>query len=361
MRKASRALWFAAALACCCSQASSASAQNLFTAPPAIEAVAAVSSSSDNADDPFVFLDLATTVPLPGNVDVIIRPYARRLPGGDWDVLLYQAQVRYQPAAGVRIDAGIITSPMGLGTLELRPDLNPTVGYPFYYFARLPLFDEYSNRLQILSGGYPFGAVVSMSKGRWDARAGVTDGTPARYRDVLDENSPGGMAQVMAGGGVTLMPGLRIGGAIANGRYRRASDTDYYDQAMYGPPLTDASALVVNVEAEFAFRYTRLTGEWVRDRFDSETPAISRGFYLQGMQTITPRTFAAARLTRASSPVQAPGGRTRWTRTTGEITGGYRLTPELTLRAGYEAGRAFGVQNWNHAAVFSVVWSKRWF
>jgi hypothetical protein len=360
VRTALPGFWCALVLAACATPWS-ASAQSIFNVRPAIEVVAAAAGSSDAVDDPFVVFDFASTIPVATNFDVIVRPYVRRLPGGDWDALLYQAQVRYQPLSGVRIDAGIITSPIGLGTLELRPDLNPTVGYPFYYFGRLPLFDEFANRLQILSGGYPLGAVVSLSSGRWDARAGVTDGTPARYRNVLDEASPGGMPQAIAGGGVTLMPGLRIGGAVARGQYRRASDADYYGQATYGPPLTDASALVFNLEAEFAFRYTRLSGEWVRDRFDSPTPAISRGFYVQGVQTITPRTFAAARLTRASSPVQTAGGRARWTRTTAEMTGGYRLSPDVTLRAGYEAGRAFGVQNWNHAAVFSVVWSKRWF
>jgi hypothetical protein len=330
--------------------------------PPAIEAVAAVSTSSTSFEDPFVFLDLATTVPVTSQLDVVVRPYARRLPGGDWDALLYQAQIRYQPAAGIRIDAGIITSPLGLGTLELRPDLNPTVGYPFYYFARLPVFDEFSNRVQVLSGGYPFGAVVSFSGTRWDARAGVTDGTPARYRNVLASSGPDPMTQFIAGGGITPWVGFRVGAGMANGKYRSASDADYYGQPPSGSRLTDASALVFNVEAEWSHRYTRLSGEWVRDRFETNgTPAISRGFYLQAVQTLTPRTFAAARVTRASSPVTTATGPTRWVRTVAELTAGYRVTPALTLRVGYEGNRPFGVDGWNHAAVGSVVWSKRWF
>ena len=60
----------------------SAAAQGLHAGRIAIEAVAAVATSSRAADDPFVFLDLATTVRLTDELDVIVRPYARRLPGG---------------------------------------------------------------------------------------------------------------------------------------------------------------------------------------------------------------------------------------------------------------------------------------
>ena len=328
----------------------------------AIEAVAQVATSSDEIDDPFVVFDLVTTVRVTDGLDVIVRPYARRLPGGDWDALLYQAQVRYQPADGVRIDAGIITSPIGLGTLELRPDLNPLVGYPFYYFARLPVFDEYSNQLQILSGGYPLGAVLSLSGTRWDFRTGVTDSTPARYRNIFGDG-PNAMAQVMAGGGVTPWIGFRVGGAIAKGKYRSSSDSDYYGVTGYS--LTDASALVMNVEAEWSYRYTKITGEWVRDRFDrSGDAAIARAFYVQAAQTLTPRTFAAARYTWASTPLTplaALDGEGRVTRAVAEVTGGYRLRPDLTLKVGYEGERRFLNADWSHAAVASVVWAHRWF
>jgi hypothetical protein len=338
-----------------------ASAQGLRSGRMVFEAVAAVTTSSEAADDPFVFLDLSTTVRVNDKLDVIVRPWARRLPGGDWDLLFYQAQIRYQPAERVRLDAGIISSPLGLGTLELRQDLNPLVGSPFYYFGRLPLFDGQSDRVQILAGGYPIGAVLSASGSWWDARTGITDGTPARYRKIFARNNPDPAAQFIAGGGVTPAPGLRFGAGFAHGPYRRAEDADYY-----GLPETaviaDGNATVFNLEAEYAFRYTRLTAEWVRDEFDSpSSPAVSRGLYLQGVQTITPRIFAASRFTHASTPALVRGSRVRQTRNSLEISAGYRLTPELTLKGGYEAARAYGVAAWTHAAVGSVVWAKRWF
>ena len=337
------------------------SAQGLQPGRIAFEAVAATTTSSQAADDPFVFLDLTTTVRVNDQLDVIIRPWARRLPGGDWDALFYQAQIRYQPALWMRLDAGIISSPLGLGTLELRQDLNPVVGSPFYYFSRLPVFDAQSDRVQILAGGYPIGAVLSASGSWWDVRTGITDGTPARYRKIFARNNPAAAAQFIAGGGITPAPGLRFGAGFAHGPYRQASDSDYY-----GLPATavlaDGNATVFNLEGEYAFRYTRLTAEWVRDEFDSpNSPAVSRGLYLQGVQTITPRIFAASRFTHASMPALVRGSRVRWTRSALEISAGYRLTPQFTLKGGYEAAKPQGVTAWTHSAVGSVVWAKRWF
>ena len=359
---AARRLSFAGVVVACLA-AAPAGAQTPGAGWMAIEAVAAVNTSSSAFDDPFVFFDLAATARVGGGLDIIVRPYARRLPGGDWDLLLYQAQIQYSPRPGMRLDAGIITSPLGLGTLELRQDLNPTVGSPFYYFAPLPLFDSYSDRVQVLSGGYPIGAILSFSGEKWDARTGVTDGTPARYRDVLASDGPEPAAQFIAGGGITPITGLRFGAGLAYGRYRSSSDLEYYgDDAYPGQMPENAGALVLNLEGEYSFGYTRISGEWIRDRFESEsTPAIARGFYIQGVQTLAPRVYLASRFTRANAPVQLPTGRTRWSRSAGEVTVGYRLTRELTLKGGYEASRRFGVSDWSHAAVASVVWSKRWF
>ena len=47
--------------------------------------------------------------------------------------------------------------------------------------ALLPAFD----RVTLMSGGSPLGAIVSASGARWDVRGGVTDDTPARGRKVL--------------------------------------------------------------------------------------------------------------------------------------------------------------------------------
>ena len=335
-----------------------AAAQGLKDGRVVFEAVASLANSSRALDDPFVFLDLTMTMRVNESLDVIVRPYARRLPGGDWDALFYQAQIRYQPIDRLRVEAGILSSSIGLGTLELRQDINPGVSPVFYYFGTLPRFDSQTDRMQLLAGGYPLGVMLSTSGGLWDARVGVIDGTPARYRKVFAENNPSPAAQFVAGGGITPRPGFRIGAGFAHGEYRDAEDLDYYST----PPLPDATATVFNLEGEYAFGYTRITGEWVRDRFETETtPAVSRGFYLQGVQTLTPRIFATARATRLSAPVLVGGTRQRFNRSAVELSGGYRITPDWTVKAGYEASRRLGETTWGHAMVASVVWAKRWF
>ena len=326
----------------------------------AIEAVAAISASSSDADDPFVFLDLANTIRVNEKLDVIVRPYARRLPGGDWDALLYQAQIRYQPAERVRLDAGIIASPLGLGTFELRQDLNPLVGSPFYYFAPLPAFERPSDRVQLFSGGYPLGAILSVSGRWWDARTGITDGTPARYRKILRtttrrrplSSSPGRGSRPCRGS--ASAPASRTA-HIAARTIRTTTDcpTTRCSPTRMPPSSTSRPS---------AIAYTRLSGEWVRDSFENDgSPAVSRGFYVQGVQTITPRIFTAARFTRVSAPVLVSTTVARSTRKALELSGGYRITPQITVKAGYEGGQRFNVTDWTHAAVASVVWSRRWF
>jgi len=347
------------ALLCATGAAAPAAAQGFQSGRIVIEAVAAVTTSSAAADDPFVFLDLTTTMRVNESLDVIVRPWARRLPGGDWDALFYAAEIRYQPIDRLRIEAGIMSSPLGMGTLEMRQDRNPAVASPFYYFGPLPRFDPQADRVQVLAGGYPIGAIVSSSGSWWDVRGGVTDSTPARYRKVFASNNPAPAAQLIAGAGVTPRPGLRFGIGLAHGAYREGDDLDYYNNPA---PLPDADATVFNVEGEFAVRYTRITGEWVRDRFESTTsPAITRGFYLQGVQTLTPRLFATSRITHASTPVLVGTARVQRTRSQFELSGGYRLTPDWILKGGYEASRRYGASDWDHAATVSIVWAKRWF
>ena len=254
--------------------------------------------------------DATATVRLTDTLDVIVRPWIRRLPGGDWSKEMYQLQVRYQPATRLplRIDAGIISSPLGIIALEMRPDRNPLIGSPSYYFSPLPSFDGRFDRVQLLSGGYPLGAMASVSGQKWDARAGVTDGTPARNRKMMSSNRPPAEPQLVMGGGVTPMPGLRLGAGYAHGIYREPTEAS----ASAPVPQTEAkSATVFNLEGEYAVGYTRIAGEWILDHFETvtTTPAVARGFLLEAVRTLSPRWYVAGRVTRASTPVFTAGTR----------------------------------------------------
>lgn len=342
------------ALAVTCALAPPASAQQPF-GHVAMEAVAAISATSTDFTDPMIVLDATGTVHLGSGFDAVVRPYARRLPGGDWASQMYQLQVRYQATRGVplRVDAGILSSPIGLGTLELRPDRNPTISAPYYYYAPLPPLDASGDRVQLISGGYPLGIVAAASGTTWDVRAGVTDGSPVVSRDALAGDRPPAAAQLVLGGGITPMPGLRVGAGYARGAYRSRS-------AALSAPGGDQLATVFNLEGEYAVGYTRVAGEWIIDRIHTTGPlAIARGFTVVATHTLTPRWFAAGRLVRSSSPAWRAGILTRRQAGAAETTVGYLLTRDLTLRAAWQTSRPYTRTNWQHAAAVSMVWSHR--
>ena len=126
-------------------------------------------------------------------------------------------------------------------------------------------------------------------------------------------------------------------------------------------------ATIATVESEVAFRYTKLTGEWVRDAIETSTgDHVASGWFAQGQQTLTPRWFVAGRLERMSSPAVfwlgngAPPLVVDQRLEGVEETLGYRLTPDLTLRASHRARRGFGRPEFDHTVGVSAVWWRRW-
>jgi hypothetical protein len=272
---------------------------------------------------------------------------------------MYQLEMYYQSGTRIpiRVDAGIITSPLGLGTLELRADQSAPIKIPFYYYMPLPRFDRADNGVQLISGGYPLGAVVSTSGTRWDLRAGITDSTPARERNVFASDRPAAMRQFVVGGGITPVVGFRLGAGLARGAYRRS------EASVPDPTAVDATGVtVLNLEAEYSFAHTKLSGEWIRDRFESPLGAsVARGYFVQAVQTFTPRLFGTVQLVGASAPALLGPQRVRKTMTSTEVTAGYRLHEQLTIRAGYYASRHYFAPERTHTAVASLVWAHRWF
>ena len=328
-----------------------ASAQEGVPARVSAETVISTSMLSGN-DRPAVMFDATGLVNVGGGASVVVRPWAWRRPDATWTGQFYQLHVRYQSRTTVpiRIDAGIITSPLGLNTLQMRADLNPTISPVFYYVVPLPRFDSTFDGLNAITAGYPLGAIVSTSGARWDLRGGVTDSTPARPRAPGKSGQPSAMAQAIVGGGLSPIAGVRIGAGFAHGAYRKATAT-----------LPRGTATVVNLEAEYAFNQTRLSGEYVRDRFRAAPQTfVAHSFYVQGVQTITPRLFGAARMTRVQTPPFFVSGIVA-RRTAVEMTAGYRLTPDWTLRGGYLRQRGYLAPEWDNQAAVSVVWARRWF
>ena len=231
----------------------------------------------------------------------IVRPFAQRQASGDWNTQIWVAAVRYQRPGpiGLRVDAGLIPSPVGLANLMLRPQLNPTVSLPASLFTALPPVEFGAPRTTLLGAVYPYGASATVSGARWDARAAVIDTSPLRTRRVFSSTNPPRFDNVVVGGGVTPFVGLRVGGSVTHGGWLKAGES---------PTITeDRDATIVTVESEFSYRYTKLLGEWARDTLETSSgERVASGWFVQGQQTLTPRWFVAGRVERMSALALTP-------------------------------------------------------
>lgn len=327
----------------------------------ALDTVAATDASigSDVTRKPGVFFDVFAAVRLAPGLDVVTRPLLTKRPfDGRWQKQMYQLGVRYERPGrvGLRLDAGQMPSPIGLAMLENRPDLNPVISQHSAYYLPLPRVDPDIPRSFLIAASYPFGAQATLSSRRWDARLALTDSSPVRGRPFFGSNKPPRLLNTVFGFGVTPYIGVRIGGAVAHGAY--ASRTEVQDRSR-----GDRDALMLQLEAEWSFRHTRMAGELVRSRFETaRADAIAEGGWMELTQTLTPRWFVAARGDIQRFRYQRIGGafeRQRYDRY--ETIAGFRVTPDLTLRAGYMVRKGYVVFHWDDQMLISAVWQRKLF
>jgi hypothetical protein len=324
----------------------------------AIDTVAALDESLDTNGNfaTGVVLDAVVSADLGGGFEAIVRPFVQRLGSGEWNRQVWIATIRYERRGdiGLRIDAGLIPSPVGLANLMLRPHNNPTIALPSSLFSSLPPFQLQGSRTTVLGVLYPYGVNTTISGAQWDARVSVIDTSPLRSRRIFARANPPRFTNVVVGAGVTPIVGLRVGASVTRGGWQRAGES---------PIVTaDHDATIVTVETDFSVRYTRIMAEWIRDTLETSTgTVVASSWFAQAQQTLTPRWFAAARLERISSPAITPLSTLVDQNLSGtEAVIGYRLTPEITLRGGHRARRGFGRSGFDHQAEVSVVWWKRW-
>jgi hypothetical protein len=317
---------------------------------------------------PQVIVDVSGAVRITDNMQAYIRPWFRlprpNSPSGpapDWSRELYQAGVRYERPGdegglATRVDVGYNVSPIGLGIMDTRPSLNPVIGTHISYVSPMPAFDPTVPRVSAISGTYPLGAQVTVSSSRWDARGALVNSAPTRNYAVGRSSSPRQTPTLVAGAGVTPFTGLRLGISAAHGNYATAEEVT-------GPLRSNRAVSIVGGEGEYAFGYTKISGEIVRSRFERASgSAIAYEYFVQGIHTASPRWFVAARHEGTSAPPlvtpTAVGERTRLAIV--ETTVGFRVTPEITLRSSYYTRKSYGVSAWDHQAAASAVWARRW-
>lgn len=329
------------------------------TSRVALDAVAAadVDRGSQVSRRATMWLDLFGAVRIADGLDLRVRPVVfRRTFDGSWQTQMYELALRYERPGpvGVRVDVGQFTSPVGLSLLENRPNKNPVVSQHSTLYLPSPRIEPGTPTTFLLAAAYPLGAKVTVSGAKWDARAAVIDSSPIRGRPFFGDNKPPRMANVVAGVGFTPYIGLRFGAAAATGHYADVGE-------VRDPARGDRRATLVQVEGEWAFRYTRIAGEWMWTRRElASQDATVDGGWIEMMQTITPRIFAAARFDEQWTKWIGAGGvdqRSAYHRL--ETAVGFRLAPEVTLRAAYMTRKGYVVNFWDDQVLASIVFAKK--
>jgi hypothetical protein len=296
-------------------------------------------------------VDAFMTAQVHSHWQVSFRPKVWRT-RGDWDLLVDQLSIEtdFHRGSNWRIEAGRFPMPIGLGMTENRADLNAgMIWWHRAYYMPLPTLGADVPRVSLASAVYPEGVQISTSASHWDARAALVDRAPVQFWRAAPSSTRG--PNGVAGGGVTPWQGFRVGAAVAWGQFADATDArgglDYR---------------MTSVEGEYAFGYTKISGEWTHDRFETIIgDQLSQGWTLQAQQTLTPRLFLHTRVSAIASPEVSKYATTtdRQYRSI-DTTIGYRLTPQLTLRLGHTAMRGFTSPGYDQQAGFSFMWTRRW-
>jgi hypothetical protein len=327
----------------------------------ALDTVAAadVDGGSSVARKSTAWFDAFAAVHIAEGFDLRARPVVfRRSFDGKWQAQMYELALRYEKPGqvGFRLDAGQFTSPIGLSILENRPDKNPVISQHSTLYLPIPRYEAGTPSTTLLGSVYPLGVKVTVSGPKWDARAAITDSSAIRGRPLFGQNRPPWMTNVVVGAGVTPRVGLRFGAAFATGPY--AAESEVKDNTR-----GDRHATVTQVEGEWAFRYTRIAGEylWTTRQLATNDSQVNGG-WIEIVQTVSPRFFVASRFddqyTEWTSVPDQTDRHEPYRRV--ETAVGFRLTPDITFRGSYLTRKGYVVFFWDDQFLASVVFARRW-
>jgi hypothetical protein len=304
--------------------------------------------ADDGAWETQLVVDSFMSVELAPRLQASLRPLLWRKADGATMSFIDHASLRYEFRKGAnwRIEGGKFPSPIGLGMTENRASVNDSLLWCHRpYYGSVPSVGVDSPPHAMVSATYPVGVLVSASGDHWDARAAVVDRAPT---DLWYQEDVPRRANGVVGAGLSPRQGLRFGVSGAWGRSGDAAGSEPYT--------------LLNVEGEYAFAYTKISGEWTRDVFETQAGDVAvSGWTLQGKQTLTPRVFVHSRFSTVESPEAIAYAdytdRRFWT---ADSTVGYLIDPEITLRIGHAALRGWGGPDVDHQFGVSLIWSKRW-
>jgi hypothetical protein len=124
----------------------------------------------------------------------------------------------------------------------------------------------------------------------------------------------------------------------------------------------DRRATLAQIEGEWSFRYTRFAGEflWTKRGLATQDATVNGG-WIEVTQTLSPRIFVATRYdeqyTEWTSVADSLRRHEPYRRV--ESVVGYRLLPEVTLRASYMTRKGYVVGFWDDQFLASVVFAKK--
>jgi len=252
-------------------------------APVSVDGAVSISGfvGQNAADQPDVVIDATATARLGKGWVGYARPWFRRASTAPYAVSkeIYQAALQYQRSGPVstRVDLGYIASPIGLGLLDMRPDINPNIMTHMSYVIPMPSFDSGVPSAVPIASSYPLGGQVTLSTTKWDGRAAVIASPPNRSFVLGAPNpNPRATPTYVGGGGISPRSGLRVGLAYATGIYATTNE-------LTRPPTMNRHVEMVSLEGEYAFGYTKLTGEFTYDTLETAAGhAVAREWFLQG-------------------------------------------------------------------------------
>ena len=221
------------------------------------------------------------------------------------------------------------------------------------YYTPSPSLGSDMPRVSLISTLYPWGAQAAVSGDHWDMRAAAVD--RPRRAVLASDRRPVAARE----------PDCRRRHHAAPGHARRAWPGPAGAMRKRWVPRPALDYTTVNAEADFAFGYTRLSGEWVRSRFDvagrharvgrvdGTGPAHAHAARVRAQPRL--ECARAAGRQRASPRASTCSASARSTRRSATCSRRRSRCAPRTRRCAVSAGTAT-----DHQIGLSVIWSRRW-
>ncbi len=237
-----------------------------------------------------------------------------------YDFPVNQAYIRYSFKAPwvLNIQVGKFGTPFGEFISRNYPNQNPLIGPPLIYYyrtaisasrvlqnpadllyyryrVRIPQIYAYGNEagwLPLVNYAYPTGVMVFGNTKRFDYRFSAVNSS---ISNPLNLNQSGQRAQWIAGGGWTIIPGLRLGTSLTEGPYLNGSVNS---QLPAGTSLRDYTQKALDFDFQYTLHHFEIYGELLFTNF--KVPNISQrlgstGYYVELKYTWAPRFYTALR------------------------------------------------------------------